>query len=136
MMAAAVYPRSRGLWQMSLDWLAGVGVSITAAGLSLWRSVAVSEARTDEKLQAMRNDLKQQATDSRAFEKEVTEDLHITFERLNSLIVKMEVLANSQAVVNSMTVKTLESVMRKMEVHDMNLVQHGEDIAVLKRGGK
>lgn len=117
---------------MSLEWIPGAGIALLGSGLVFWRSTAVSAAHLEEKIAALRTELSEHKETSDEFEEAVTKDLHATFKELHLLIVKLEVLANNYATYTAMSIKTLESITRKLEAHDMAFMQQGQDIAILK----
>lgn len=103
------------------NWIPGAAIAVAGAGISWWRAsytaIAVVKVQIEE-------------LESR--NKGMTEDLKIAAKELRQVVTDIRVMSAEQAVVNKMSLATLESLVRKVEDHDRKLAEHSASISLIR----
>ena len=120
----------RGGGWMTLDWVPGAGLAGAGGFLSWWRS----SIQTEQKVQAMRQELTKHEEENDDLRQQITTEMRASYDRLNELFTRMQVMTTEQTAFIKLCTSTLEGMAKKLEFHDAMLMQHQTSIEVLKAG--
>lgn len=141
-MTAAIAIEERGIYfpgaGMTLDWVPGAGLAVAGGILSLWRSSVVTQEKVEglnDEIARVETEIARIESDARQFQRDIHEDLHESFDKMNGLVTEMKVLAAEQGAFNKICTKTLEVLAARVENHDAVMMRNHTDIELLKAQG-
>jgi len=112
---------------MSLEWIPGVGASIAASLLVLWRGAAVMEERVKELRE--RADKYEHATE--LLEDSVHGQIGAAVMELNQIATQLKVTIAEQSAFNKVNTKTLEGLVNRVEAMGAMVYEHDKQIAII-----
>ncbi len=100
---------------MALEWMPGAMLGVAGAALAWWRAAGISEAKFQERLQQLKEEMQRGLKLSDQSDTEFKVDLCAAINELRAVTLTIAKLSSGQDVINSVTTKTLESLVRQME---------------------
>lgn len=98
-----------------LDWVPGAALGIAGAALAWWRAAGISEAKFQERLGQLKEEMEKGAKSAEKIDGDFKEELCSAINELRAVTLTMAKMSSGQDVLNAVTQKTLESLTLKTE---------------------
>ena len=118
---------------MAFEWVPGTALGIAGAALAWWRSAGISEAKLEERLNQIKDDMAKGAIVHDRGDVQFHTDLTAAISELRAVTLTIAKLSAGQEIVNQMTAKTLDSIARKMEDHDKQASEFAASISFIRQ---
>jgi hypothetical protein len=113
---------------MALEWLPGALLAVAGSGLAFWRSISVSEARLDLRVNALEATQKAAQMDYAA----IGAKLERASEQMTAAAGSFQAAQASQTVINGFTTKVLDSLASKLETQEKQVNEHSSTLALVR----
>ena len=117
---------------MVFDWVPGATLGVAGAALAWWRSAGISEAKFQERLTQVKEEMAKGALINQRSDDAFKQDLCAAINELRAVTLTIAKLSSGQDVINAVTNKALETLARKSEEQDKR-INENQSVAGLIR---
>jgi len=119
-----------------IGMLAGAGISagagILAKAVGFWKDTGITERQMEERLETLKAEMKVASAALEKTKNEFNDDMKQTIAELRAVVLTVAKLQSSQDVTNLMMARSMESLVRKSELHDERILEANHRFAELQ----
>ncbi len=115
-----------------LDWVPGAALGVAGAALAWWRASGISEAKFQERLGQLKDEMAKGTAVNDRSDREFKEDLCSAINELRAVTLTIAKMSSGQDVINAVTAKTLESATRKIENLEKAVNEQGATVMLIR----
>lgn len=109
-------------------WVPGVIVSAILSVIGAWRAVKTALDKVDKKVAV----LEARHANARRDDRELSLDLKDAIREIRTVATDVKVIVAEQSVINKVTANTLDSITKKLDVHDHMIAEHAQQLMLMR----